>query len=135
MPPATRSRSQHKRSESMNGHDSSTLFLNNLVSLPINISDYDAMNFSPHHTSGSTTQENASREHSVARSDTASDTISKQKWSTGFSDFADDLWSRMTAGMKQKLRDACVEVLKRTDGHSHEERMYWQYDDDARFLD
>jgi len=58
----------------------------------------------------------------------------QQNWSTGFSDFADDLWAKMTQGMKQKLREACVEVLKKTDD-AEPEHMEWQYDDDARFLD
>lgn len=61
----------------------------------------------------------------------------QQNWSTGFSDFADEMWAKMTQGMKQKLREACVEVLRKTgeaDG-SQAEHMSWQYDDDARFLD
>lgn len=60
-----------------------------------------------------------------------------QNWTTGFSDFADEMWAKMTQGMKQKLREACVEVLRKTeeaDG-SQAECMSWQYDDDARFLD
>ena len=36
--------------------------------------------------------------------------------------------------MKQKLREACVEVLKKTED-AEPEHMSWQYDDDARFLD
>lgn len=61
----------------------------------------------------------------------------QQNWTTGFSDFADEMWAKMTQGMKQKLREACVEVLRKTeeaDG-TGEECMSWQYDDDARFLD
>jgi hypothetical protein len=49
------------------------------------------------------------------------------------------MWARMTQGMKQKLREACVEVLRKTEeGQAEGERaecMSWQYDDDARFLD
>lgn len=44
----------------------------------------------------------------------------------------------MTQGMKQKLREACVEVLRKTeevDEAEEAEGMGWQYDDDARFLD
>jgi hypothetical protein len=45
----------------------------------------------------------------------------------------------MTQGMKQKLREACVEVLRKTEEADGEqdraECMSWQYDDDARFLD
>jgi len=61
----------------------------------------------------------------------------QQNWSTGFSDFADELWAKMTQGMKLKLREACVEVLKKTEdaGPGETEHMSWQYDDDARFLD
>ena len=41
----------------------------------------------------------------------------------------------MTASMKQKLRDACVEVLRKTEDTEKDGRMSWEYDDDARFLD
>lgn len=41
----------------------------------------------------------------------------------------------MTQGMKQKLREACVEVLKKTEEDERTEHLSWQYDDDARFLD
>lgn len=37
--------------------------------------------------------------------------------------------------MKRKLREACVEVLKRTDDTGEKDNMCWQYDEDARFLD
>ena len=61
----------------------------------------------------------------------------QQNWTTGFSDFADEMWSKMTQGMKQKLREACVEVLRKTEEAegTRAEHMSWQYDDDARFLD
>lgn len=51
---------------------------------------------------------------------------------TLFADFANDLWSRMATATKVKLRDACLEVLRRTDDR---EGLRWQCDDDARFLD
>jgi hypothetical protein len=43
----------------------------------------------------------------------------------------------MTQGMKEKLREACVEVLRKTEDGlaAGEERGSWLYDDDARFLD
>jgi hypothetical protein len=47
----------------------------------------------------------------------------------------------MTQGMKQKLREACVEVLRKTEEEEEAEGSRaecvssWQYDDDARFLD
>ena len=60
----------------------------------------------------------------------------QQNWTTGFSDFADEMWAKMMQGMKQKLREACVEVLRKTEGAEEDsEHMSWQYDDDARFLD
>ena len=64
----------------------------------------------------------------------------QQNWTTGFSDFADEMWAKMTQGMKQKLREACVEVLRKTEeeeaeGSRAECVSSWQYDDDARFLD
>jgi hypothetical protein len=59
----------------------------------------------------------------------------QQNWPTGFSDFADEMWAKMTQGMKQKLREACVEVLRKTEEVEEGEHMSWQYDDDARFLD
>ena len=37
--------------------------------------------------------------------------------------------------MKQKLREACVEVLRKTEDTEKNERMSREYDDDARFLD
>ncbi|KAK0255678.1 hypothetical protein LTR91_017528 [Friedmanniomyces endolithicus] len=69
-------------------------------------------------------------------SSTTSSTLDQaQQWSNGFSDFADALWNRMTSSMRQKLREACVEVLRRTDDPSEEEKLAWAYDEDARFLD
>ena len=134
MSPITRSTSKRKRSDSM-GTDDSTL-LNDLVSLPIIISDYDAINSNKRRASEATTGEDSrSACITTATDDAVSSTASHQKWNTGFSDFADDLWSRMTTGMKQKLREACVEVLKRTDDNTHEESTSWQFDDDARLLD
>ena len=59
----------------------------------------------------------------------------QQNWTTGFSDFADEMWAKMTQGMKQKLCEACVEVLRKTEEAEEGEHMSWQYDDDARFLD
>jgi hypothetical protein len=60
----------------------------------------------------------------------------QQNWATGFSDFADDLWAKMTQGMKEKLREACVEVLRKTEDVAESGNVgAWQYDDDARFLD
>ena len=138
MPLTTRSSSKRKRNQSTNNpnnHINSTILLNDFVSLPIIISDYDAMNENMTGARAPDAKENLSRESSIAPSDAASSIYSQQKWSTGFSEFADDLWSHMTTGMRQKLREACVEVLKRTEGLSEDGRKDWEFDDDARLLD
>jgi hypothetical protein len=121
-------------------------FVIDFVGLPIIISDYDALTTTSTATSTSSSNEsndtaqtspNQSTSSSTAMSQTYSfgtASAMQQKWSTGFSDFADDLWAKMTQGMKQKLREACVEVLKKTE-EAEPEHMSWQYDDDARFLD
>lgn len=127
---------------------SAPTFVNDFVGLPIIISDFDAL------TNNSTASEVPSQTpatQSAASSPTtyqpstsssvataySSGTVSaaQQNWNTGFADFADELWAKMTQGMKQKLRDACVEVLRKTEDVESTEHMSWQYDDDARFLD
>ena len=120
-------------------------FVIDFVGLPIIISDYDALtsNSSSTPTPGSNVSTDNPRTSSGQS--TSSSAVSQaysngtasamqQNWSTSFSDFADDLWAKMTQGMKQKLREACVEVLKKTED-AEPEHMSWQYDDDARFLD
>jgi len=109
------------------------------VGLPINISDYDALtnNDSTVSTQISSSQQHDRQASTSSTSTTASSEASyasHQNWSTGFSDFADDLWAKVTTNMKKKLREACVEVLKKTED-VEPEGMSWQYDDDARFLD
>lgn len=118
-------------------------FVIDFVGLPIMISDYDALTRAPASSPNSSGSNNTAQ-HSSSQSTSSSTTSQayssgtnsamQQNWSTGFSDFADDLWAKMTQGMKQKLREACVEVLKKTED-TEPEHMSWQYDDDARFLD
>ncbi|KXT07406.1 hypothetical protein AC578_411 [Pseudocercospora eumusae] len=52
-------------------------------------------------------------------------------------DAAEDIWSRLSSAMKSKVREACQEVLRRTDEHSSRQQddFSFDYDDDARFLD
>ena len=52
-------------------------------------------------------------------------------------DAAEDIWSRLSSVMKSKVREACQEVLRRTDDHSsrRQDDFSFDYDDDARFLD
>lgn len=130
MPPATRRGSKRKCTEMENTKDS-TIFLNDCVYLPIIISDYDA----ERRESTSTIQTETPTSIVEARSNSTLQT-EKPKWTTGFSEVADELWNRMNRGMKQKLRDACVEVLKRTDEPVKEVGDRWgAYDDNTRLLD
>ena len=135
MPPRTRSNAKRQRTDSMEGKDT-TLLLNDLVSLPIIISDYDATIANKRRQSGSTSKESVTTADSTPTSNSSSGAAAKPKWNTGFSEFADDLWSRMSGGMKQKLREACVEVLKRTDDAKERQGDRWgDHDDNARLLD
>lgn len=54
-------------------------------------------------------------------------------WSTGFNIFVDDIWSKMSGAAKGAVRDACVEVLRRTETEQVIERS-WE-DNDAHLLD
>ncbi len=104
--------------------------LNDCITLPITISDWDAPNTQIH-----SSPETAEREIAQANKHQASaSTYSQFSWKTGFSDYVDDLWKAMTEEMKRKLREACVEVLRRTD-EAGDERIFEQVDDDARLLD
>ncbi|KAM0705747.1 hypothetical protein Q7P35_007107 [Cladosporium inversicolor] len=117
----------------------SHILINDFVGLPIIISDFDALSNnpssqpsqSPTPTSTTSPQSSTATAISQAYSNTTNPAL-QQNWTTGFSDFADEMWAKMTQGMKQKLREACVEVLRKTE---EAEGMGWQYDDDARFLD
>lgn len=118
--------------------EENTVLLNGCVSLPIIISDYDAIIANKRRASTSTSLSEASTGAVEPRtsSETSSEPAVKPKWNTGFSEFADELWGRMTGGMKAKLREACVEVLKRTDDSKHEPSDRWgDHDDNARLLD
>ena len=119
------------------------ILINDFVGLPIIISDFDAL---PDNNNSNTSSQpsqpptpTTNSQSSTISQAYSNNTVSamQQNWTTGFSDFADEMWAKMTQGMKQKLREACVEVLKKTeeaDG-TEGEHMSWQYDDDARFLD
>lgn len=127
-----------------------TLLIHDFVGLPIFVSDFDALTSSTSSTSSPSPNSGTaatpiqspadrSRTTSVVSTAYSNSTTSalQQNWTTGFSDFADELWAKMTQSMKSKLREACVEVLRKTgEGEGMDvEHMGWQYDDDARFLD
>jgi len=111
-----------------------TLVVFDFGSLPIIISDWDNIeeNKSPTITSASN-DKCTRRKDSIASDDSAVSTDLRPRWTTGFGGYVDDLWSRMTDNMKRKIRDAAVEVLRKTDGD--DEAVFGQFDDDARFLD
>ena len=100
--------------------------------LPIIISDYDDTLAAK----DTTVRQNPSKTDSnTTPASSASSTTNspvQQNVALGFADFADELWSRMTHGMKSKLREACVEVLKRTEDADEAENIW---DEDARLLD
>ena len=59
-----------------------------------------------------------------------------------FGDFADAWWKRMTVQMRRRLREACVEVLRRVEEDDFGERRWEEegekrggWDEDARLLD
>ncbi|KAK5722928.1 hypothetical protein LTR17_014141 [Elasticomyces elasticus] len=110
------------------------------------VTDYDAMLAKEKHlnkpvtTSDSTSSITSNRQSvsttAASISSAATSSLNQaQQWSTGFADVADAIWNRMTGSMRQKLQEACVEVLRRTDDPSDEEKVAWMYDEDARFLD
>ncbi|RMZ34039.1 hypothetical protein D0859_01816 [Hortaea werneckii] len=119
---------------------------NDFVSLPIIVSDYDALlvKSTPHSKTKptrprvdvqSSSASSPSPSINASPSDKGSSLASEQNWSTGFNDFVDGLWSHMTNGMKSKLREACVGVLRRTEDPSEEEKLWGVWDEDARMLD
>lgn len=127
---------------------------NDFVGLPIIVSDYDAILNHTKPQSNSARDPSRPSDHSSANapsSPTTTTTASspsasvpanreapfaaQQNWATGFNDFVDGLWSQMSAGVKQKLREACVEVLRRTEDPGEEERLWGVWDEDARLLD
>ncbi|KAI7296930.1 hypothetical protein KC352_g25 [Hortaea werneckii] len=90
---------------------------NDFVSLPIIVSDYDALlvKSTPHSKTKptrprvdvqSSSASSPSPSINASPSDKGSSLASEQNWSTGFNDFVDGLWSHMTNGMKSKLREA-----------------------------
>ncbi|RMY59038.1 hypothetical protein D0865_02284 [Hortaea werneckii] len=113
---------------------------NDFVSLPIIVSDYDALvdskppsttkasrpRIDVHSNLASSSSSSSSLSPSLNPSSSNKDSslASQQNWSTGFNDFVDSLWSHMTNGMKSKLREACVEVLRRTEDPSEEEKLW-----------
>lgn len=117
--------------------DSATLMLNDFVSLPIIISDRDARSTeSESSTSEPTSSAQTKRRDSFQSFRDPLSFSAQTNWSTGFGCYVDDIFSRMTDGMKQKVREACFEVLRRTDSRVDNGAGFGAaYDEDARLLD
>lgn len=106
------------------------LILNEFTTLPIVISDYDA-DRTPKPALAARKTESGSWPIAFSSSSATSPDFA---WSTGFSTFADEMWNSMTTSMKHQLREACYQVLKRTDNRKVDYAQS-EYYDDARFLD
>ena len=132
MASSTQQQQKHTRADS-------ALYLNDLVSLPIIITDFDAASTSSTGNSGDNNKKSddtPSPQTSSSDSNPHAGEAAFQKWSTGFNDFADEMWKSMTTAMRSKLREAAVEVLKRTDDTKSEGELWaGEWDEDARFLD
>lgn len=138
---------------------------NDFLSLPILISDYDALfalapcpsaststttSSSPTNPSTTTAPSSGPQPSKATPSIEEAFADTAARWTTGFATFTDALFSRMTQGAKSKLREACVEVLRRTEDADDDddegeqgcgvwgrETGEWGrgVDGDARFLD
>jgi hypothetical protein len=99
------------------------ILINDFVGLPIIISDFDALpsnndtsspfSSQPAQQLPTPTSGQLSTAPSISQA-YSNNTVSamQQNWTTGFSDFADEMWAKMTQGMKQKLREACVRAAE-----------------------
>lgn len=104
------------------------------VSLPIVVTDYDKLQQSE---SGGNTPSKEIQSTS-ARPASASEAQEDDKvFIDEITDAAEDVWKRLSTAMKTKVREACIEVLRRTDDTNSSEKPHddFEYDDDARFLD
>lgn len=100
------------------------------VSLPIIITDWDALTEAKSHIK--TPTEEIARSHTISQMAKAS---SKQQVDKpALKESAEQIWNRISDSTKSKIRDAALEVLRRTD-ECQNEKTTFQYDDDARFLD
>lgn len=101
------------------------------ISLPIVISDYDAICESKKRVHVPTAEIERSRSNA---SNARRDDSKELEKSAGFTESVEDIWNRISDATKQKIREACMEVLRRTEQSQSDDQAF-QYDDDARFLD
>lgn len=99
------------------------------VSLPIIITDWDTITEAKSHIK--TPKEEIARSHTVSRMATGS---KQEPGLPAFKESTEEIWNRISDTTKSKIREAALEVLRRTD-ECQNEKMTFQYDDDARFLD
>ena len=93
------------------------------VSLPIIVTDWDAMNDAKSHVQSPVRE--------IERSRTTSK-IAHEPEKPALNESFEEIWGRISSTTKAKIREAAMEVLRRTDTS---EKLSFQYDDDARFLD
>lgn len=128
-----------KSSDSSRSTTEMDILSKDYIGLPIIISNYDSLAMQPAgNVASRTTDQNSATsksttECSLTRSIERESNESAEEWTTTFTDFADAIWETMTSGMKQKLREVCVEVLHRTE--DAKSVMEWESDDDARYLE
>ncbi|KAK4507855.1 hypothetical protein PRZ48_001590 [Zasmidium cellare] len=109
--------------------DAMDILSKDFVSLPIIITDWDAIAAAKSHIIAP--KEEIARSLTVSRMATASQ---QEPARPAFKESAEEIWNRISDTTKSKLREAALEVLRRTD-ECQNEKMTFQYDDDARFLD
>lgn len=100
------------------------------VSLPIIITDWDAVTEAKSHIQTPTAE--IAKSHMISQMARASSMQEVDK--PAFKESAEQIWNRILDSTKSKIREAALEVLRRTD-EGQNENMTFQYDDDARFLE
>ncbi|GAB7364927.1 hypothetical protein MBLNU230_g5715t1 [Neophaeotheca triangularis] len=115
-------------------------FPEHFLGLPIIITDDDAISTrSTNTTTSASPQQTSPQQASTPASSQSSSSTSSQTWQADLTTLADGLWNAITNTVKQKLRAACAEVLRRTDDPEGREWKVgggkWGLDEDARFLD
>lgn len=99
------------------------------TSLPIIITDWDAMTKAKSQIRSPTAE--IERLHTASRMTTSN---KQEPGKPGFNDSVEEIWNRISDTTKSELREAALEVLRRTD-ECQNEKLTFQYDDDARLLD
>lgn len=99
------------------------------ISLPIIITDWDALTAAKSHIRAPTAE--IERSHTISRMATSS---KEEPGKPAFNESVEEIWNRISDTTKSKIREAALEVLRRTD-ECQSTKMSFHYDDDAHFLD